>query len=72
MHRGRLVVYYSSEERKASGYNQILAHKVSTNCSLAIAVGKVDEQLRRVMPIVRRSHQLRSSGLKCRIRNVNL
>jgi hypothetical protein len=30
----RLVVYYSSEERKASGYNQMLAHKVSTDGSL--------------------------------------
>jgi hypothetical protein len=28
---GRLVVYYSSEQHKADGYNQLLAHKVSSN-----------------------------------------
>ena len=28
---GRLVAYYSSEQHKAEGYNQVLAHKVSAN-----------------------------------------
>jgi len=28
---GRMVAYYSSEQRKADGYNQLLAHKVSTD-----------------------------------------
>lgn len=28
---GRLVAYYSSEQHKAEGYNQLLAHKVSTD-----------------------------------------
>jgi len=28
---GRLVAYYSSEQHKGEGYNQLLAHKVSTN-----------------------------------------
>lgn len=57
--QGRLVVYYSSEERKASGYNQMLAHKVSTDGGLTwgeevIDVGKTDGQLRPGMAIVRR------------------
>ncbi|WP_243042799.1 exo-alpha-sialidase [Dyella sedimenti] len=28
---GRLVAYYSSEQHKAEGYNQVLAHKLSTD-----------------------------------------
>jgi hypothetical protein len=28
---GRMVAYYSSEQHKAEGYNQVLAHKVSTD-----------------------------------------
>ena len=57
--QGRLVVYYSSEERKASGYNQMLAHKVSTDGGLTwgeevIDVGKADGHLRPGMAIVRR------------------
>ncbi len=28
---GRLVMYYASEEHKGSGYNQLIAHKVSTD-----------------------------------------
>ncbi len=28
---GRMVAYYSSEQHKAEGYNQLLAHKVSTD-----------------------------------------
>lgn len=29
--QGRLVVYYASEEHKGAGYNQLLAHKISTD-----------------------------------------
>ncbi|SDK20784.1 BNR repeat-like domain-containing protein [Catalinimonas alkaloidigena] len=29
--KGRLVMYYASEEHKAEGFNQLLAHKVSTD-----------------------------------------
>lgn len=32
--QGRLVVYYSSEEHKDKGYNQLLAHKISTDGGL--------------------------------------
>jgi hypothetical protein len=28
---GRLVIYYASEEHKGAGYNQLIAHKVSTD-----------------------------------------
>jgi hypothetical protein len=28
---GRMVAYYSSEQHKAEGYNQVLAHKISTD-----------------------------------------
>lgn len=31
---GRLLMFYSSEEYKASGYNQLIAHKVSTDGGL--------------------------------------
>ncbi|WP_324675534.1 sialidase family protein [Hymenobacter sp. GOD-10R] len=57
--QGRLVVYYSSEERKASGYNQMLAHKVSADGGLTwgeevLDVGIPDGAKRPGMPIVRR------------------
>jgi len=57
--QGRLVVYYSSEEHKAEGYNQLLAHKVSTDGGLTwgaevIDVGKADGHQRPGMAIVRR------------------
>ena len=57
--KGQLVVYYSSEEHKAEGYNQLLAHKVSTDGGLTwgpetIDVGKADGHLRPGMAIVRR------------------
>lgn len=29
--KGRLICYYSDERRKADGYNQLLAHRVTTN-----------------------------------------
>ena len=57
--QGRLVVYYSSEERKASGYNQLLAHKVSPDGGQnwgeeVLDVGTADGHLRPGMAIVRR------------------
>ncbi|MGI4835974.1 MAG: sialidase family protein [Janthinobacterium lividum] len=57
--QGRLVVYYSSEEHKAEGYNQLLAHKVSADGGLTwgaevIDVGKTDGHQRPGMAIVRR------------------
>ncbi|AMR29318.1 hypothetical protein A0257_20940 [Hymenobacter psoromatis] len=57
--QGQLVVYYSSEEHKAEGYNQLLAHKVSADGGLtwgpeAIDVGTADGHLRPGMAIVRR------------------
>ena len=57
--QGQLVVYYSSEEHKAEGYNQLLAHKVSTDGGVTwgpetIDVGKADGQLRPGMAVVRR------------------
>jgi len=74
--QGRLVVYYSSEERKASGYNQMLAHKVSADGGLTwgeevVDVGKSDGRQRPGMAIVRRlpnGHYLMSyeiCGLGC-------
>ncbi|MEJ7661108.1 MAG: sialidase family protein [Hymenobacter sp.] len=56
--QGRLVVYYSSEEHKAEGYNQLLAHKVSTDGGLTwgaetVDVGKADGHQRPGMAIVR-------------------
>lgn len=56
---GQLVVYYSSEEHKAQGYNQLLAHKVSADGGLTwspevIDVGKPDGHLRPGMAVVRR------------------
>jgi len=29
--QGRLIVYYASEEHKTAGYNQLIAHKISTD-----------------------------------------
>ena len=57
--QGQLVVYYSSEEHKAAGYNQLLAHKVSADGGLSwgpevIDVGQPDGHLRPGMAIVRR------------------
>ncbi|NML65418.1 exo-alpha-sialidase [Hymenobacter sp. RP-2-7] len=57
--QGRLVVYYSSEEHKAAGYNQLLAHKVSADGGLSwgpevVDVGKADGHLRPGMAVVRR------------------
>lgn len=57
---GRLVMFYSSEEYKASGYNQLLAHKVSTNGGVSwsadtIVVGVSDGgDLRPGMAVVRK------------------
>lgn len=57
--QGRLVVYYSSEEHKAEGYNQLLAHKISADGGLTwgpetIDVGTPDGLLRPGMAVVRR------------------
>ncbi|WP_133274144.1 sialidase/neuraminidase family protein [Hymenobacter radiodurans] len=56
--QGRLVVYYSSEERKANGYNQMLAHKVSLDGGLTwgeevLDVGMNDGKRRPGMPLVK-------------------
>ncbi|WP_460554905.1 sialidase family protein [Hymenobacter daeguensis] len=56
---GQLVVYYSTEEHKAEGYNQALAHKISTDGGLTwgletIDVGRPDGAWRPGMAIVRR------------------
>lgn len=39
---GRLVAYYSSEQHKAEGYNQLLAHKVSTDGGVSWGAEHVD------------------------------
>lgn len=57
--QGQLVVYYSSEEHKAAGFNQLLAHKVSADGGLTwgpetIDVGQADGRLRPGMAVVRR------------------
>lgn len=39
---GRLVAYYSSEQHKAAGYNQLLAHKVSSDGGRTWSVEHVD------------------------------
>ncbi|MFG6465157.1 RICIN domain-containing protein [Roseateles sp. BYS87W] len=57
---GRLLMFYSSEEYKSGGFNQLIAHKVSTDGGLTwgsdvIDVGISDGgDLRPGMPIVRR------------------
>ena len=57
--KGQLVVYYSTEEHKAAGYNQALAHKTSVDGGLTwgpetIDVGRSDGAWRPGMAIVRR------------------
>ncbi|MBW8844176.1 MAG: RICIN domain-containing protein [Burkholderiales bacterium] len=39
---GRLLMFYSSEEYKASGYNQLLAHKVSTDGGVSWSADTID------------------------------
>lgn len=39
---GRMVAYYSSEQHKAQGYNQLLAHKVSTDGGRSWSAEHVD------------------------------
>lgn len=39
---GRMVAYYSSEQHKAEGYNQLLAHKVSLDGGRTWGVEKID------------------------------
>lgn len=57
---GQLVMFYSSEEYKGSGYNQLIAHRVSSDGGVSwgpdvIDVGVSDgNQLRPGMPVVRR------------------
>ena len=56
---GQLVVYYSSEEHKAQGYNQVLAHKTSIDGGRSwgpetIDVGRPDGAWRPGMAVVRR------------------
>ena len=57
--QGRLLLFFSSEEQKAQGYNQLLAHKVSTDGGLSwgattIDVGLPDNIARPGMAVVRR------------------
>lgn len=54
---GRLVMFYASEEHKGSGYNQLIAHKVSTDGGAtwgaeAIDIGIADNNQRPGMPTV--------------------
>jgi hypothetical protein len=57
---GRLVLYYSSEEYKSSGYNQLIAHRISTDGGVTwsgdtIDVGISDGNVQRPgMPLVAR------------------
>ena len=56
---GRLLVYYSSEERRGQGYNQLLAHKASLDGGLTwgaevLDVGRPDNVARPGMAVVRR------------------
>ncbi|MES2733728.1 MAG: RICIN domain-containing protein [Bacteroidota bacterium] len=56
---GRLVMYFSSEEYKSSGYNQLLAHRISTDGGLTwgtdvIDVGVNDGLKRPGMAVVRK------------------
>jgi len=57
---GRLLMFYSSEEYKSGGFNQLIAHKVSTDGGLTWGADVVDVgisdggDLRPGMPIVRR------------------
>jgi putative hemolysin len=57
--QGRLVMYFSSEEYKSSGYNQLLAHRISTDGGATwsadvIDVGVNDGGKRPGMAIVRK------------------
>ncbi len=57
--QGRLVIYFSSEEYKGSGYNQLLAHRVSTDGGATwgddvIDVGVNDGSKRPGMAVVRK------------------
>lgn len=60
--RGQLVAYYSTEEHRTGGFNQLLAHKVSTDGGLTwgpevrdVAVpDRPDKKMRPGMAIVRR------------------
>lgn len=60
--RGQLVAYYSTEEHRAEGFNQLLAHKVSTDGGRTwgpevrdVAVpDRPDQKMRPGMAIVRR------------------
>lgn len=54
---GQLVMYYASEEHKGSGYNQLIAHKISTDGgatwgSETIDIGIADNDQRPGMPTV--------------------
>ncbi|RZI59499.1 MAG: hypothetical protein EOP37_11475 [Rubrivivax sp.] len=57
---GRLLMFYSSEEYKSGGFNQLIAHKVSTDGGLTWSADTIDVgisdngDLRPGMPIVRR------------------
>lgn len=59
--RGELVAYYSTEEHRGEGFNQLLAHKVSTDGGLTwgpevrdVALpDRPDKKMRPGMPIVR-------------------
>ncbi|WP_264777586.1 RICIN domain-containing protein [Deinococcus aetherius] len=56
---GRLVMFFSSEEYKGSGYNQLLAHRVSTDGGASwggdvIDVGVADNTRRPGMAVVRK------------------
>jgi hypothetical protein len=55
--KGRLIMFFSSEEYKSEGYNQVIAHRVSTDGGLTwskdvIDVGVNDNQLRPGMPTI--------------------
>lgn len=40
--QGRLVMYYATEEHKGSGYNQLIAHKVSTDGGVSWGAEQID------------------------------
>jgi hypothetical protein len=55
--KGRLLMFFSSEEYKSEGYNQVIAHRVSTDGGLnwskdVMDVGMNDSRLRPGMPTV--------------------
>lgn len=60
--RGELIAYYSTEEHRTDGFNQLLAHKVSTDGGLTwgpevrdVAIpDRTDKKMRPGMAIVRR------------------